>query len=400
MQRILGCTLFIIAFLMVPLSVAHDAATSPVAANTDRMITFPDTRRYKTLILDPHTHSSFSDGHVWPRIRVEEALRDGLDAIAITEHLEWQPHLQDIAHSDRNRAHQIAALAAEEKPVMVIAGSEITRSDEAGHINALFINDANKLLRPYIPEDPSDAVAYYTAMHGFPAQAAVDAAAGQDAFMFWNHPWWGDDFPDSIPVASDFHITNVKDGKIKGIEIANGDYYSEEAFQIALDLDLTLIGSSDIHELIDWDYLPHEGGHRPVTIVLAKKRTASSLRAGLVAGRTLVWFKNTLIAREPQMKEMLEASLSLTNARYESDNLLLTVQIENSSDVDFFVQNEGAFTFSHNTDSLSLPQHSTTTLVLKTAQRLKSLTLPLKVMNALIAPKQNAVLVLEGQVSR
>jgi hypothetical protein len=38
-------------------------------------------------------------------IRVEEALRDGLDGIAITEHLEWQPHLKDIPHPDRNRAY-------------------------------------------------------------------------------------------------------------------------------------------------------------------------------------------------------------------------------------------------------------------------------------------------------
>ena len=29
-----------------------------------------------------HTHSVFSDGHVWPRIRVAEAIRDGLDAMA------------------------------------------------------------------------------------------------------------------------------------------------------------------------------------------------------------------------------------------------------------------------------------------------------------------------------
>lgn len=28
------------------------------------------------LVLDPHTHSVFSDSHVWPRIRVEEALHD------------------------------------------------------------------------------------------------------------------------------------------------------------------------------------------------------------------------------------------------------------------------------------------------------------------------------------
>ena len=48
-----------------------------------RKISFPDTADHKTLIFDPHTHSVFSDGHVWPKIRVGEALRDGLDATPV-----------------------------------------------------------------------------------------------------------------------------------------------------------------------------------------------------------------------------------------------------------------------------------------------------------------------------
>ena len=91
------------------------------------MIVFPDIAGGKTLVTDLHMHSVFSDGHVWPRTRVEEALRDGLDAIAITEHLEWQPHLADIPHTDRNRAHAIAEAAAKGQDLMVIKGSEITR---------------------------------------------------------------------------------------------------------------------------------------------------------------------------------------------------------------------------------------------------------------------------------
>lgn len=34
-------------------------------------------------MIDLHTHSVFSDGQVWPSIRVEEGVRDGLDALAI-----------------------------------------------------------------------------------------------------------------------------------------------------------------------------------------------------------------------------------------------------------------------------------------------------------------------------
>ena len=39
---------------------------------------------------DLHIHTVFSDGSVWPTIRVEEALRDSIDLISLTEHLEYQ----------------------------------------------------------------------------------------------------------------------------------------------------------------------------------------------------------------------------------------------------------------------------------------------------------------------
>ena len=116
-------------------------------AVTKRQIQFPDTADYQTLVLDLHTHSVFSDGHVWPTVRVSEALRDGLDGLAITEHLEFQPHLDDIPNPDRNRAYEEALRAANGHPLTVIPGVEITRTGEPGHINAVFVTDANPLVR-------------------------------------------------------------------------------------------------------------------------------------------------------------------------------------------------------------------------------------------------------------
>ena len=394
MQKLLSVPIWMLLLPLAVVSVAHDKAVVPADADIERRISFPDTAHYRTLVLDPHTHSSFSDGHVWPRIRIEEALRDGLNAIAITEHLEWQPHLPDIPHPDRNRAFEIAQAAVDSHPLLVIPGSEITRSTQVGHINALFLRDANSLLLQVQPVEPFDAVEYYRAMHAFPAQAAVDAAVAQGAFLFWNHPWWSDDFPDSIPTVTEFHRRNADSGKLQGIEIANSDYYSREAFQIALDLDLTLMGASDIHELIDWDYQPHRGGHRPVTLVLAETDTSAALQQALVAGRTLVWFKNTLLAREPQMRAMLEASLSITGASYSGDSQLLNLAISNRSDVDFQVQNSSGYSFSRNTDLLVFKQHAVTRITLKTPQRLQRIELPLKILNALVGPKRPATLTL------
>ena len=138
---------FLLSLLLVINLYSHGSASSINSNNeyTNKII-FPDIEDGVTVISDLHTHSVFSDGHVWPNIRVEEALRNGLDLIAITEHLEYQPHIDDIPHPDRNKSFYEAKNAAKNKEIIVINGSEITREFPPGHINAIFINDANKLL--------------------------------------------------------------------------------------------------------------------------------------------------------------------------------------------------------------------------------------------------------------
>ncbi|RPI44150.1 MAG: PHP domain-containing protein, partial [Bacteroidetes bacterium] len=132
-------------FLLIP-------ARSQGLSMGDRAIEFPDIPGYLTLKCDFHTHTVLSDGHVWPNIRVEEALRDGLDAISITDHLEYQPHRADIPHPDRNRSYELAQQAAEGKDLIIIHGAEITRSMPPGHANAIFLEDANALNRDDVME--------------------------------------------------------------------------------------------------------------------------------------------------------------------------------------------------------------------------------------------------------
>ena len=89
-------------------------------------IRVPDPEGYRTLKCDFHIHTVFSDGLVWPTVRVDEAYREGLDAIALTEHLEYRPHRQDIIAS-HNRSYEIAEKTARNNQVILIRGSEITR---------------------------------------------------------------------------------------------------------------------------------------------------------------------------------------------------------------------------------------------------------------------------------
>lgn len=360
-----------------------------VPLDAARLIEFPDTAQYRTVVLDPHTHSVFSDGHVWPRIRIGEALRDGLDAIAITEHLEYQPHLADIPHPDRNRAYDEAVAAAAGTDLLVIRGSEITRDAPAGHMNAIFIADSNTLLNAAQPADPSDTLGYYRQAGEWPAQAAVQAANDQGGFVFWNHPYWERDFPNGIVVMPKFHAANARNGLLHGIEIANGGTYSEETFQIALDYDLTLMGVSDVHELIDWDYPPSAGAHRPVTLVLAETGSADAIRAALFDRRTVVWFKNLLIGRPAQLLPLLSASLGIDHAGYQGESQLLSVVLRNRSDADFQLRNTSDYTFVESDDLLRVPPHGVTALHVKTGERVGEIALTFEVLNALEAPKRH-----------
>ena len=106
-------------------------------ADESRHIDFPDTGKYLTLVVDLHTHSVFSDGHVWPNVRVAEALLDGLDAVAITEHLEYQPHQVFIPHPDRNVAFGEAAQAAVGTDLIVVVWVIAHVQERRAHISEL-----------------------------------------------------------------------------------------------------------------------------------------------------------------------------------------------------------------------------------------------------------------------
>jgi len=378
--------------LLVPaLSFSHGDSRD-FRHDDNRHIEFPDVAGYVTLVADLHTHSVFSDGHVWPRTRTEEALMDGLDALAITEHLEWQPHREDLPNPDANRAYEIARDAAEETELMVIPGAEITRRTVDAHLNALFIDDANRLQRYTSADrnidDPSD---YWDALDRWPAEEAIREANDQDAFVFWNHPAWSN-LPEGVPAVTDFIRSAIERSRIHGVEIVNGIWYSEQAFDVANRYSLTLLGTSDIHELIDYDYKPYHGGHRPVTLIFAKKRTPSSMKDALFAGRTVVYQDNRLLGREPEMSLLLDASLTVEAAGFENDDHIASVVFKNHSDLRFILENTSEWTFQHHADLIEIPPQSEFTMYVTTKERRRRLTLTFDVANALIAPKQKATL--------
>ena len=346
-----------------------------------RIIEFPDVPGYHTLTCDLHTHTVFSDGSVWPDIRVQEALRDGLDCLAITDHIEYQPHIADIPHPDRNRSYEEAVrvlnniMENEEEAnqeenkesLLILRGAEITRAMPPGHLNAVLLEDVN----PVKVDDATEA---------------IREANRQGAFVFWNHPSWPAQKPDAIAELTDMHRQLIDEGLFHGIEVVNEFWYSDEALQIALDHNLAILGTSDIHGLVDWEYDVPGGGHRPVTLVFAADRSLEGIGEALRMRRTAVWYKDILIGRPEHVQPLIEASLSVKTAEYGEDTSLLHVAIKNTSDAAFTLRNRSEYTFAAATDLIVVKPHAVTWLHVKTGERGFRHDLVFEVLNAVTAP--------------
>lgn len=348
----------------------------------DRKITFPDVPGYRVLKCDFHQHAIFSDGKVYPSIRVEESLKDGLDVMSITEHLEYQPHKADIPHPDRNRAYEIALETKKNKndtTLIIVNGSEITRDMPPGHSNAIFIEDANLLLKDK-------------------AIDAFRAAKKQGAFIFWNHPHWIGQAHDGVAKLSDLHKQLIKEKLINGIEIVNESRYSNDALEIALANDLTFIGASDVHGLIDWEYKVHQGGHRPITLVFVKEKTKKATKEAMFAGRTVIWFNNTLVGKQEYVAPLVEASLVVKEAKYQEAGwsqhkkplTILNVTVQNNSDAEYILENTSDYQLHNNTDVLVIEANHDTMIQVRTLERKENINLSFNVLNTVTAPKKHA----------
>ncbi len=280
-------------------------------AQISNVIRIPDIPGYKTLKCDFHTHSVFSDGLVWPTVRVEEAYNEGLDAIAITEHIEYRPHHHNKdMQGDHNRSYELASEKAKELNILVIKGSEITRRMPPGHWNALFLQDCNLLDTPEYKD-------------------AFKEAAKQKAYTFWNHPGW---YAQAFEVTKWYneHTELYNQGYMYGIEVGNGSEYYPEAFQWALDKNLTILANSDIHGPIGSFYDLPKGEHRTMTLVFAKERSTEAIRDALEKRRTIAWIGNSLFGREDLLKELFKQVLRVENVERKGNRIQFVLR--NDSD--------------------------------------------------------------------
>ena len=280
----------------------------PLFSQVRGKINIPNLNGYVTLKCDFHIHTVFSDGSVWPTVRIDEAFREGLDVVSITDHIEYRPYQNDIVAS-HNRSYEIAQASAKARGIMLIKGSEITREMPPGHSNAIFLTNSDALVSP----DYMDA---------------FSAAKAQNAFIFWNHPCWDAQQPDTT-LWFDVHTKLLEQGMMHGIEVVNGGWYCPEAHRWCVEKNLTMLGNTDIHAPMQ-NFAP--GKHRTMTLIFARTATPEAIHEALKERRTAVYYDDFIIGEEKYLKELFENAVEI---RVEKIDNVARITFNNKSDLTF-----------------------------------------------------------------
>ena len=286
--------------------------SAPALASTPNKIIIPDIEGYVTLKGDFHIHTMFSDGIVWPAARVQEALWEGLDVIAITDHIDsrsqkWKKSGYLSEKCDRNTSYKLAKQAAKGKDLIVVHGGELSRGVPSGHANALFIKDNETFCAEAEKFNHDNALA---------TEAGLKEARKQGAFLMWNHPNWYKHAPNES-VMQPIHKKLIKNGLYDAIEVYNAETgYTPEAHDWCLKYNLAIMGCSDIHSTMfdKIDYL--NGKHRVVTLIFAKEKSAESLREAMDQRRTAVFAEDMVYGREQELKALFDACVRVKNVRW------------------------------------------------------------------------------------
>ncbi len=269
---------------------------APNPSNIREEIIMPSVDGLIPLKGDFHVHTIFSDGEVSPKVRVREAWQNGLDVIAITDHIEYRPY-KDYIVGDLNTPYLAAKKMGDEMGMLVVQGTEITKNKPFGHMNAIFIKDANKVAN----NDPVEA---------------VKEAVRQGGFVFWNHPGWPDNKCDLYPV----HEELIAEGLVKGIEVVNMYTYYPKAFDWCNKYNLTFLSNTDTHQPIAIEY----GNETPpYTLLFAESKSLSGVRKALDSGMSVAVFNNQIAGDVILLKKILLAALEVkqvTASRVEVTN--------------------------------------------------------------------------------
>ena len=303
-------------------------------------IIFPKVGDYNVYTADLHTHTIYSDGCVTPGYRVREAWRDGLDIVAITDHIEYRKTERELYQFmdgyikeeyrglpkgvntniaktkpdergilvNLNIGYEMAKQEGDKFGIMVIRGAEITRGDN--HFNVLFTEDNNKI-------------------YDIDTEQSIRNAIKQGAFVSHNHPTRDKNTATEMtPLAEELHAKKL----FNGIEVGNSLWARDWLFSYCIDNGYAPISGTDMHGTTAEKF--HQSGnesvYRDMNLILAEKRDEKSIKEALFAGRTIAYHNNKLIGKEEYLIELFKASVNISYS-YDTNDATIVVLTNKSS---------------------------------------------------------------------
>lgn len=311
-------------------------------------IFLPKVNGYNVYKADLHIHSIYSDGHVTPDGRVTEAWYDGLDIIAMTEHLESRKREQEYLNflkgynggtpkkaknwwvyktgpdkdgilADLNVAYEAAVKQAAVYDITLIPGIELTREPkEFGHFNILFLKDANKI-------------------YDFDLLQAMRNAREQGALVMHNHPGWSRD----TNGMNEFHKKAYGEGLIDGIEVANSATLYPNMIDRCLEMNLFMAACTDVHSTTA-EYYGSFGLRRNMTLILAHDKSLESVREALDERRTMGYCAGHITGSEELLKALFNGSVTFKLQGVDKKKKQRYYVITNNSSLDYTLYREKA----------------------------------------------------------
>lgn len=333
------------AYAQKKLPVSYMTCNEATNRRTD--IILPQVKGFNCYKADFHVHTSYSDGSVNPAGRVAEAWYDGLDILAITDHLESHGGVKKFfkvaapynknkkptryvapgstkmpkngidpgLKVDFNAIHQEAVSSNRRNNynLLLVKGCEMARNNEKlGHYNALFVNDLN-------------------AIYNFDLKEAFKNVKKQGGIIIHNHPGNVEKYE------TEWHAEVYNEKLIDGVEVANGLRYYPPMVNRCIDRKLTMFGNTDTHGVTAHRYATI-GCFRTMTFVLAKELTEEAVKEALLKRRTIVYSGGDLIGEEKWLAEFLNAAIVCKCASNSGANKSHVYTLTNTSSITFHLK--------------------------------------------------------------
>lgn len=285
-----------------------------------REIILPTIDGYTLYKADFHTHTIYSDGDVTPRQRVREAWYDGLDIVAITDHLEIRTYEKfmlkvlspystgkpfkyqnaGIANkkdksypvmANLNAAYDEAVYYTEREnlPIMVVRGTEIWRNTKnIGEFNALFLKDINAICHEDLFE-------------------SFRRVKEQGGLIMHNHPGYT---RTTTEIAEGEQARAYAEGWIDGVEAVNSTTLYPGIISRCLDRNLFITANTDAHRPTSHDWPAGGEFFRTMTFIMAKSCTEEDIKEALKAGRTIGYTANNLVGSEKHLAAFINEAVT------------------------------------------------------------------------------------------